>query len=193
MAEPAHCALLLAAGGSRRLGQPKQLIQVDGTPLIRRLAQAALATEPIELLVMLGAELPGCREALAGLALRVVPVADWTAGMGASLAAGARAAPPAGLLILGVDQPALASGHLRQLVSRWRSHPAHPVASGYAGIIGTPAVLPAAWREELTRLQGDQGARQLLRDCTSCQVVDAPDLALDLDQPEDLTRWRQRS
>lgn len=189
MAELAHAALLLAAGASRRLGQPKQLVQIAGVPLIRHLALEALASEPSELLVTLGAEADRCRDALCGLPLRCLVVPDWASGMGASLAAGAGAAAPGGLLVLGVDQPALRADHLRQLLSRWRVDPGHPVASGYAGIAGVPAVFPAAWRASLASLNGDQGARRLLRDCRECQVVDAPELAFDLDQPDDLVRW----
>lgn len=184
-----HAALLLAAGGSQRLGQPKQLVRIDGLPLIRRLAMAALATAPSELLVVLGAEVKLCGEALSGLPVRIVVAQDWADGMGASLAAGARAAPATGLLVLGVDQPALDARHLQALVECWRAHPDQPAASGYAGVIGTPAVLPAAWRDELMQARGDQGARERLRARPGCRVVDAPALAFDIDRPEDLARF----
>lgn len=187
MAEPAHAALLLAAGASRRLGRPKQLLQIDGIPLIRRLALAALATAPVELLVVLGAETDGCRDALAGLPLRIVIAQHWAEGMGASLAAGARAAADAGLLVLGVDQPALSAAHLSALVSRWRVDPMQPVASRYADVIGTPALFPANWRQRLAQCQGDQGARAWLRGA-GCHSIDAPELAFDIDHPDDLTR-----
>ena len=183
-----HAALLLAAGGSRRLGQPKQLVCIEGMPLIRRLALAALATSPCELLVVLGAEVERCSAALADLPVRIVIAGDWAAGMGASLAAGARAAPPVGLLVLGVDQPALDAAHLQALVECWRADPEQPVGSSYAGVTGTPAMLPAAWREELMRAHGDQGARAQLRNCPGCRVVAAPELAFDIDHPGDLAR-----
>lgn len=64
-AGPTHVALLLAAGGSRRLGQAKQRIHIDGLPLLRRMALAALASAPRELLVALGAAADECHALIA--------------------------------------------------------------------------------------------------------------------------------
>jgi CTP:molybdopterin cytidylyltransferase MocA len=193
MSEPAHSAVLLAAGGSRRLGRPKQLLEIDGIPLIRRAALAALATGPRQLLVVLGAEVDGCRAALDGLALQLHLVDDWAAGMGATLASGLRALrqPVAGLLVIGVDQPALDAGHLTALVDHWCTDPARVVASGYAGTFGTPALFPASWLARLTILTGDQGARALLRDSTEePEIIHAPELAIDIDDAQDLAAWQ---
>ncbi|GMU44736.1 MAG: hypothetical protein AMXMBFR25_27220 [Lysobacterales bacterium] len=179
--------MLLAAGGSRRLGQAKQRIHIDGLPLLRRMALAALASAPRELLVALGAAADECHALIADLPLRVIEVPDWTRGMGASLAALVQSAPAdCGLLALGVDQPALDAAHLRALVARWRCDPRRPVASGYAGIVGTPALFPPGWRARLAGLDGDVGARMLLR-ASDCAILDAPALAFDIDRPEDLS------
>jgi CTP:molybdopterin cytidylyltransferase MocA len=193
MSEPTHSALLLAAGGSRRLGQPKQLLEIDGIPLIRRAALAALATGPQQLLVVLGAEVDGCRAALAGLALDIHSVEDWAAGMGASLACGVCALrqPLDGVLVVGVDQPALDAAHLVALVARWRADPARVVASGYADTVGTPALFPAAWLPRLAALGGDQGARALLRQAIDAtQIIHAPALAIDIDDAQDFAAWQ---
>lgn len=187
---PQHHAVLLAAGASRRLGQPKQLLQLDGVALIRRMALAALATAPQQLLVALGAEAAGCSAALAGLPLRILVCARWREGMGATLAEAVTAAPSAsaGLLILGVDQPALDASHLQALLGHWRLDPTQPVASGYAGTLGTPAVFPADWHTRLSQLSGDHGARALLRlHQPQPAAVIAPQLALDIDDAHD---WR---
>lgn len=191
MTEPAHVALLLAAGGSRRLGHPKQLIEIDGIALIRRMALAALTTAPSELIVALGAETGGCRQALAGLRWREVLVSDWTEGMGSSLACAARQIddPDAGVMVLGVDQPAVDGAHLLALLSRWWQQPELAVASGYAGTRGIPALFPASWQARLAALSGDSGARQLLR-ASEVPVIEAPQLALDIDTPEHLRALR---
>lgn len=193
MSEPEHGALLLAAGASRRLGRPKQLLEIDGVALIRRAALAALATQPQQLLVALGAEIDGCRAALAGLSVDFHVVAHWSEGMGATLASGVRAlrAPLDGVLVVGVDQPALDATHLQQLVAQWRGDPLRAHASGYAGTVGTPAMFPATWFDRLAALGGDLGARTLLRDSRDeLAVVHAPQLALDIDDAQDLAAWQ---
>ena len=194
MSEPGHSAVLLAAGTSRRLGRPKQLLEIDGIPLIRRAALAALATEPRQLLVALGAEVNGCRAVLADLAVDIHIVDDWAAGMGATLASAARALQPPvdGVLVVGVDQPALDAAHLRALVARWRANPSRAVASGYADIIGTPALFPASWLAQLTALAGDHGARALLRDShEKPELLHAPELAIDIDDAQDFAAWQR--
>lgn len=186
--DPIHVALLLAAGASRRLGRPKQLEIVDGESLIWRMARVALATHPRQLYVALGAEIPGCNEVLAGLPCEILVCPDWQRGMGATLAQAARAIdePGAGLLVLGVDQPHLDAAHLNRLIEQWRRDPQSPVASAYAGTLGTPVLLPAHWRERLLALDGDHGARWLLRASGErVHTIHAPQLALDLDDAQD--------
>jgi molybdenum cofactor cytidylyltransferase len=188
VAERRHVVLLLAAGGSRRLGRPKQLLEFDQQPLIRRMALTALATHPAELIVALGAEVDGCRHALKGLAWRECQVPDWRQGMGASLSHALRDADPeAAILVLGVDQPALEATHLQALLQWGRTHPDHAIASGYAATLGIPALFPPSWRPALLTLDGDNGARALLRAAGAAVLgVDAPQLAFDIDSPGDL-------
>ena len=194
--DPSHVALLLAAGASRRLGRPKQLELIDGQTLIRRMARAALATRPDRLYVALGAEIPGCTAALAGLPLQILHCSDWNRGMGATLAQATRAIDPsaAGLLVLGVDQPHLDEQHLNRLVEQWRSAPDAPVASAYADTLGTPALFPAHWRERLSTLDADHGARWLLRASGEpVQTIYAAQLALDLDDAQDFASLQNPS
>lgn len=186
--DPPHIALLLAAGASRRLGRPKQLEMVHGETLIRRMARAALATCPRRLYVALGAELAGCEAALAGLPLHILHCSDWIRGMGATLAQAVRsiAAPDAAILVLGVDQPHLDATHLDRLIEQWRREPEKPVASAYADTLGTPVLFPPHWRERLSALDGDHGARWLLRASGDpVNRIHAPQLALDLDDAQD--------
>jgi CTP:molybdopterin cytidylyltransferase MocA len=186
---PAHGALVLAAGASTRLGRPKQLVEIDGEPLLRRIVRALLATAPADLVVVLGHEAARMRGALAGLPLRSVVVADSFHGMSASLRAGIVAldASCAGALVTLTDQPALDAAHLVAMRDAWRIAPTRAVGSAYAGILGVPALLPRAWFADLGKLQGDIGARELLR-ARRDEVIAlaAPALARDLDTPADL-------
>lgn len=185
---PRHGAIVLAAGASRRLGRPKQLLQIDGETLLHRAARLAAATAPLELVVVLGHEAELLRVALHGLPLRCIVAADWRQGMGATLAAGVAALPAGcdGVLVVLCDQPALDLLHLQALVARWQQAPRRAVASGYAGTVGVPALLPRHWLQP-GQLHGDTGARQLLR--ARQDQVDAianERLQFDIDAPGDL-------
>jgi CTP:molybdopterin cytidylyltransferase MocA len=186
-----HAAILLAAGGSRRLGAPKQLVEVAGEPLVRRAARAALTTGPAQTLVVVGAQAEQVWNAVADLPVARVECAEWTAGLSASIQAGLRAVDrdvSAALFVL-CDQPALEAVHLRALVEQWRSEPGRAAASAYAGTLGVPAILPRSWFGALARLRGDRGARDLLRArAAEVQGVTAAALAVDVDEPGDLAR-----
>ncbi|WP_206412747.1 NTP transferase domain-containing protein, partial [Lysobacter enzymogenes] len=108
-------AVLLAAGASRRLGRPKQLLRRDGETLLRRGARLALASAAARTVVVLGARADALRGELDGLAVEIVLNPDWQDGMAASLAAAARALAgfDGAVLVLACDQPALELAHLR--------------------------------------------------------------------------------
>jgi CTP:molybdopterin cytidylyltransferase MocA len=186
---PRHGVVLLAAGASRRLGRAKQLAEVDGEPLVRRTARFGLATEPLHMVVVLGAAEGAVRAALSGLRFDAVVCDRWEEGMGRSLQAGLGAldARCAGALVVLCDQVALTPGHLVALRDAWRRSPSGAAASGYGGVAGVPALLPRAWFEALAEEPGDRGARALLlRNMREVTVVSNERLARDVDVPADL-------
>lgn len=188
----AHVGIVLAAGGSRRLGEPKQLLRIGGESLLRRTARHLLDTEPRALIVVLGAQAQILRDALAQLPVQIVVNDDWEQGMASSLrlAAGAAAAwPEADRLLVGVDQPALDSAHLQRLLQKAALHPGVDVLSAYAGIAGIPALLRPGTFALARDLHGDHGLRGLLRE-RPCEVVEHAALAEDLDTQDDIARAR---
>lgn len=196
MSAPAHAAVLLAAGASRRLGQPKALVEVDGEPLVRRTARHLAATAPHVLIVVTGEATLGERidAALAGIPFTRVACPAWAQGMGASLRAGLDAAgawPVAAALACPCDLPRLSNAHLDALLAAWRADPHRAAACRYEGIVGAPAILPRTAFDAITRLD-DRGARDWLRAQADVAQVDAPALAFDLDRPEDLPGHRDR-
>ena len=127
-------------------------------------------------------------EAVRGLAVRCVGAEDFEEGMGRSLAAGLRHLDPAcaGALVVLCDQPALTAEHLARLVEAWVAAPASAAASGYAGTVGVPAVLPRAWFPKLMTARGDRGARDLLREnAGEIRVVPDERLSQGVDRPEE--------
>ena len=184
-----HGVIVLAAGRSRRLGQSKQLLCVDGETMIHRSVRLALATDPADCVVVCAADTDLSAAAVADLACRCVICADADHGMSASLRCGLAAldAACAGALVLLTDQPGLNASHLLALCAAWRGQPDGTAASGYAGTLGVPALLPRAWFKELAAASGDIGARELLRArAAEVRVVSAAQLERDIDRPADL-------
>lgn len=192
MTTPRHALIVLAAGGSRRLGETKQLLRLDGESLVRRAARLGLATAPTEAWLVCGANGDAVHAEAADLPLRRVDCADWQAGLGASLATGVKALGKHvdGALVLLCDQPALDLAHLLALREAWRGDPRRAAASAYAGVLGVPALLPRAWFPALASGADDRGARDLLRrHAAQVHAVPANALAQDLDTPAQKQAW----
>jgi molybdenum cofactor cytidylyltransferase len=184
-------AVILAAGASRRLGQPKQLVRVAGDTLLGRTVRAALAAcAPV--LVVLGSGAEAMAGELAGLPVTLVRNDQWREGMAASIRAGVQALPAGaeGVLLLVCDQPAVDAALLTRLLDARRRRPDAIIACGYAGTRGVPALFPAGCLEQLLALRGDRGARELLRGA-DVEVLPFPEGALDVDRPGDLPGLRE--
>jgi molybdenum cofactor cytidylyltransferase len=184
-------AAILAAGASTRMGTPKQLLVLDGKPLLVRAVEAALASPAWPVVVVLGANAELIRPALAHLPVLVTENAAWTEGMAASIRAGVTTLQQfsrsldAALIAL-CDQPAFSADTIAQLVAAQRTTGRGIVAARYAGRHGAPALFLRAHFPILASLTGEEGARALLNgDPDRVASVDLPALALDLDTPED--------
>lgn len=186
-------AIILAAGGSRRLGQPKQLLNFEGESLLERSLRLAREAGAAPVLAVLGANFASICAAV-GFE-RAIPVLNdqWQSGMASSIHAGlseaeVRAPEHAGALVMTCDQPRLTAQHLENLLKAFQEHGAKLiVASAYAGTKGTPAVFPRSVFGDLRALQGDKGARSLLAKAT-CPVLALPFAGgeIDIDLPADL-------
>ena len=191
---PQPAAIVLAAGASTRLGQPKQLIRIDGESLLRRTARLAAETACLPIFIVLGYEAGRMIPELAGLHVHPLVNEAWSEGMGSSLRCGAQALSrlnpqPSAALLLVCDQPRLSAAHLHALLARQAETGAAITASGYAGRAGVPAVFAASLFPELLLAQGDRGARDLIRSYAQpLETLPWSDGELDLDLPDDLER-----
>lgn len=178
---------ILAAGGSSRLGQPKQLVRWRGASLLQHAVDTATAVAP-RVLLTLGADAGALWRTLrAPPSLERVDVPDHRDGMSASLRAAAMLADadPAAqrLLVMLVDQYAVDGAWLRGLLALSDAHPQRMVASRYDGLRGVPAVFPRSAFSALAALRGDRGARALLRDDPDPIDFTAPHAPGDVDTP----------
>lgn len=183
--ETGTAAIVLAAGRSARLGTPKQLVAVQGEPLVRRMARVALEAGCRPVVVVEGAT--ALASALAGLPVELVACPAWAEGPGASLACGARAVGPraARVLVLLVDQVLVARPQVEALLSA----PGDFAAAEYGGALGVPARFGPGFLEVLTSLPPQRGAKAwLLEHRDRVTAVPMPQAAVDLDTPEDLAR-----
>jgi CTP:molybdopterin cytidylyltransferase MocA len=187
-------AVILAAGASRRLGQPKQLLMYRGETLLQRAIRLAQEAGAMPVLAVVGANAEAVKASVPSSATAVLNE-DWDQGIASSIHAGLReagvVAPEAsGVLLMGCDQPRLTADHLRlQIETFGEQNEAAIVASTYAGVSGIPAVFPRQTFPDLLALRGDKGARALIARAT-CPVVmiqfDGGEV--DIDSPEDLAK-----
>lgn len=185
-------AIVLAAGGSTRLGRPKALLRFRQEALLARCCRLAARAVDGPVLVVLGAGRQRLRSLLARRSPRVGIAVNprWPDGLAASLQTGLAQLPSGvdGALILLVDQAWLMPGDLKSLVARWRRRAGQPAAACYVGRHGAPAVIPRRFFAQLAGLRGDCGARQLLRELGSITSVSMPRAAFDVDTPADAAR-----
>jgi molybdenum cofactor cytidylyltransferase len=183
--------ILLAAGESKRLGRPKQLIMLEGQPLLRRMAEVALqAALGGPVMVVLGAVDQPCQMALEGLEVSVVHNPDWQSGMGGSISAGLAHLPQqdlTGVILMLCDQPRVTPDLLQSLLLA--SPGKNIVATRCEGHLGPPAWFSSAMFPDLLLLSGtQQGAKALMAKESSIAWLDFPDAAFDIDSLADLLK-----
>ncbi|HEY5805473.1 MAG TPA: nucleotidyltransferase family protein [Lysobacter sp.] len=184
-----HAAVVLAAGGSRRLGRPKQLLRRDGETLVHRALRLAAATGPQRLVLVTGADATLISDAGAGLGAESVFNPDWSLGLASSLQRAATALQgfDGSVLVLGCDQPALAIDHLLALLRGAGESTSGCAATAHGDAAGIPALVSMALMQACTQLRGDRGlGAQLTAMAASVWRMDAPELRLDIDREDDV-------
>jgi molybdenum cofactor cytidylyltransferase len=180
------------------MGTPKQLLEVDGQPLIVRAVQAALASAAWPVVVVLGANAEKIRPALARLPILIAENPAWSEGMAASIRTGVTTIQQFSRGLDAVvfalcDQPAFSAEVISQLVATQHATRRGIVAAHYSGRNGAPALFLREHFPTLSTLTGEEGARNLLNgDPAGIATVSLPALAVDLDTPADVASYRER-
>jgi molybdenum cofactor cytidylyltransferase len=190
-----HCGIIiLAAGESKRMGTPKQLLTYKGASLIARVAETAVSTALQPVVVVLGANADSIKTELSAAGLSIVLNDEWEEGMASSLRAGLNFITENnplvdGVIILVADQPHLTSMHLLQLLETLHKTGLPAAACTYQGKLGTPALFHKSCFPQLLALTGDTGARKILTDMND-MVAKLPfeKGIMDIDTKEDYIR-----
>jgi molybdenum cofactor cytidylyltransferase len=186
-------AVVLAAGASTRLGQPKQLVRFNGEQLIDRAIRIAHEAGASCIFVVLGCDHERILEAIAPVTydIRILLNKGWRHGMATSIALGVTAAERMDadeVLVLACDQVMVTPEHLQQLIIASKRE--RVVASQYQDRGGIPALFPEFAFHALQELTGDHGARDVLQG-DSVLTVPLAGGQFDIDTPADLERLRR--
>jgi len=184
--------IVLAAGLSRRMGRPKLLLDLDGSPVIRRTVERLLSANLDDLVVVTGPADHALAEALRGLTVRLAVNPEPQAGQASSIVAGIknlRAGTEAALVALG-DQPTVPVLVISQLLAVFHASRKPIAAPVYREGRGNPVLFAASVFPELLALAGDQGARSVVdRDPARVALVTVDaSMPPDVDTPEDYAR-----
>jgi CTP:molybdopterin cytidylyltransferase MocA len=187
--------VVLAAGQSRRFGAPKLAAPIDGVPLIRRVALAAVASGA-KVVVVTGAHRDVLEPHVADLPLERAFNADWASGMGSSIACGVGkldATIDAAIIML-ADQPLIGCPELLQLIAAHAQAAGRIIAAQFSGVLGPPCLFPRRYFAELAALRGDHGARGVLqRHIREVDPMPMPNAAADIDTPRDLVHFTSQA
>ena len=185
-------AIVLAAGEAKRMGQAKLLLPWQGKPILEHVLDQLLHSQVDEIILVLGHEAKQMREKIPAQGIKIAINPDYQEGMSASLRQGLMIIDEkaeAFLVVLG-DQPGISKEIINQLIQAFH-RPRHPkgiILPTYRGIRGHPVLFSSQYRQEVLKLKGDVGGRQILADHPEDILgveMDTDDVLQDIDTPED--------
>lgn len=182
-------ALVLAAGGSRRFGGLKQLVELQGKSLLRRAVESAMAVVDNRALVILGVKAKKLEREIKDYDVQIIENLNWENGIASSIRTGVSALPENcnGALITFCDQPFVTATHLRELIDTWNRDQSKIICCRYGQSFGVPAIIPRRYFAAMMKLSGDNGAKSIMQEHRGNTVsIELPEAALDIDSQSDL-------
>ncbi len=180
-------AAVMAAGESKRFGQPKQLVDIDGESLVGRACRVAGTVVGARTLLVLGHDWRGVLKA-SGHHCFVINE-NYRSGLGSSIAAAATAVrhTASGLLITLADQVLVTGADLERLSALHQDNPDSIAVARFGDSIGPPVIFPACAFDDLMSLEGPQGAKTIVESGRYPVIMlDCDNARVDIDRPEDL-------
>lgn len=159
--------IILAAGGSTRMGTPKQLLDYHGKNFLEHAVAAVKGLGDLPVCIVLGAEADRIREKSCLEGCFTVVNEQWQEGMSGSIKRGVIALQSSfpevdGIMVIVCDQPHLSTAGLKALMESQKATGKPIAACRYSGVMGTPALFHVSTFPSLLALEGDKGARKLL-------------------------------
>lgn len=190
--------LLLAAGSSSRMGQPKQLLPWGSQTLIEHQIQTLLQTgNPVN--VVLGSSSNLIIPVIEKYSLDIFINADWESGMGSSISLGIsqiiQKFPDAnGVLITLLDQPLITTSYIEKMLGAYQPDSQQILVSRSAsGWTGVPVLFDQCYLKELTELSNDEGAKKITkRHEKNVILLDGGEILEDMDTPETYQQLLQK-
>ena len=164
-----HCAvLIIAAGESKRMGSPKQLLVVEGQTLINRMIHIVKKAVSFPVYIVLGASAETIQAQLPNLEINILNNTHWQEGMASSIRVGlsdAKAQNPNldGVLIVVCDQPYITESTITALLQLQKEKDTPMAAAFYGDKMGTPALFHQSIFNEILSLKGDMGAKRIIQ------------------------------
>lgn len=186
-------AVILAAGASSRMGQPKLLLPLGDEPIVRRTAGQICGAGFDDVLAIVGNQAEAIRAALEGLPVRFAVNAEYETGMGSSFSVAVEhLGDSAAALFALADQPFVTAKEYRAILDAYRQHSPAIVSVRYGDVTAPPHLFRSDLFPELAKLKN--GARPVLERHREETVVlqFSPELLLDIDTPEDYERAKDR-
>ena len=183
--------IILAAGESKRMGSPKQLLQIEGKSLIHRTAEIALATDCYPVVMVIGANKPQIAPEIVDLPLTIIDNPMWHEGMSSSVKIGLAGVymtykEVEAVIILVCDQPYLSVSLLERMVEIYTTKKPRLIACRYGEELGVPALFDRTLFEELLDLKGDKGAKPvLMKHLDEAHILQFEAGSIDLDTPDE--------
>lgn len=179
------------------MGQSKQLLTINGKPLLQKTVEELLTANTGEVIVVLGANASEHKKVIVDYPVRIVENNQWQNGMGASIKAGMKFIgdrfPKSKAVIISVcDQPHLTSTHIKQIAQAYYNTEQSIVASIYKETLGVPVLFDHSHFETLTQIQDNEGAKKIIQQNLT-NVTSVPFLLgdIDLDTMEDYDTFSQ--
>ncbi len=194
--------IILAAGKASRMGKPKQLLTYQGSSLISHAVKIGLNSNCRPVIVVLGAYKEQVKPQIDKLPIEIIENSDWETGMSSSIRAGINAIKQSnfnldGVIIALADQPLISEAVFNQLIEKYQETRNKTknkiIASTYDDIVGVPALFDKNFFSELMDIEGDRGAKALIRKYRD-EVLTVPvaEAAIDIDTPDDYQKLLSR-